>query len=148
VLETLAERIADGEVDDLITRLPLPLHAALKRDMARSPGAPRMSLDRFLDRVAEREGVTPEQARTDARAVFITLREAVGDEEFFDITVQLPPEYAVLWVRQTGGMDDLSARIRNVGGALWPVSTAPSSRGPPCAGQPARRRLTMPSWRR
>jgi uncharacterized protein (DUF2267 family) len=58
-----------------------------------------MSLDRFLDRVAEREGVTPEQASTDARAVFITLREAVGDEEFFDITVQLPPEYAVLWVR-------------------------------------------------
>jgi uncharacterized protein (DUF2267 family) len=46
VLETLAERIADGEVDDLIGRLPLPLHDALKRGKARSPGAARMSLDR------------------------------------------------------------------------------------------------------
>jgi hypothetical protein len=30
-----------------------------------------------------------------ARAVFAALREAVGDE-FFDVTVQLPPDYAVL----------------------------------------------------
>jgi uncharacterized protein (DUF2267 family) len=96
VLETLAERIAEGEVDDLIGRLPVPLHAALKRGKARHPEARRMSLERFVDRVAEREGVPPEQARTHARAVLATLREAVG-EEFYDVTVQLPPEYAVLW---------------------------------------------------
>jgi hypothetical protein len=29
--------------------------------------------------------------------VFTTLREADGDQEFFDTTVQPPPEYAVLW---------------------------------------------------
>src|SRR5918999_4356786 len=92
VLETLAERIADGEVEDLIGRLPVPLHAALKRGRARSPGARRMSLERFVGRVAEREGVPPEAAGEHARAVFATLRDAVG-EELYDVTVQLPPEY-------------------------------------------------------
>jgi uncharacterized protein (DUF2267 family) len=96
VLETLAERIAAGEVDDLISRLPVALHAALKRGRARHPEARRMSLERFVGRVAEREGVPPEQARAHARAVLATVREAVG-EEFYDVTVQLSPEYAVLW---------------------------------------------------
>jgi uncharacterized protein (DUF2267 family) len=96
VLETLAEWIAAGEVDDLISRLPVPLHAALKRGRARGPEARPMSLEQFLGRVAEREGVTPEHAAVHARAVFTTLREAVG-EEFYDVTVQLPPAYGVLW---------------------------------------------------
>jgi hypothetical protein len=34
--------------------------------------------------------------------VLSTLREAVG-EEFYDVTVQLPPEYAVLWAGPTAG---------------------------------------------
>jgi uncharacterized protein (DUF2267 family) len=102
VLETLAERIADGEVDDLIGRLPVPLHAALKRGKARNPGARRMSLERFVGRVAEREGASPEEARNHARAVFATLREAVG-EELYDVTVQLPPDYAVLWAGPAAG---------------------------------------------
>lgn len=55
-----------------------------------------MDLETFVGRVVERDGVPPEQARTHARAVLTTLREAVG-EEFYDVTVQLPPEYAVLW---------------------------------------------------
>jgi uncharacterized protein (DUF2267 family) len=60
VLETLAERIAPGEVDDLIARLPVPLHEPLKRGKADNPGAARrMPLEEFLGRLAEREGVTP-----------------------------------------------------------------------------------------
>jgi uncharacterized protein (DUF2267 family) len=94
VLETLAERISGGEVDDLISRLPVQLHEPLKRGRASSgePATP-MSLDEFLQRVAEREGVTPDEAREHARAVFLTLREAVGDGELFDVTSQLPDEY-------------------------------------------------------
>ena len=61
-----------------------------------------MPLERFLERVAGREGVPPEEAGEHARAVFATLREAVG-EEFYDVTVQLPPEYAVLWAGPTAG---------------------------------------------
>jgi uncharacterized protein (DUF2267 family) len=94
VLETLAERIAGGEVEDLITRLPVALHAPLRRGAERSGGpATRMSLEDFLARIAEREGVSALVAREHARAVFVALREAVGDDEFFDVTVQLPEEY-------------------------------------------------------
>jgi uncharacterized protein (DUF2267 family) len=53
-----------------------------------------MSAERFMQRIAEREGVTPAVAARHARAVLTTLREAVGDDEFFDVTVQLPPDLA------------------------------------------------------
>jgi len=104
VLTTIAERIAPGEVDDLISLLPVPLHAALKRGKTANPGtALRTPLDKFLGRVAELEGSSPEQARAHARAVFLTLRKALGNQEFFDVTVQFPPEYAALWTRQGNG---------------------------------------------
>jgi len=96
VLETLAERIAPGDVDDLMSRLPLALHAPLKRGKSRQRGGPRpMRAEEFLERVAEREGVDEEQAWEHARAVFAVLRDAVGDE-FFDVAVQLPADYAAL----------------------------------------------------
>jgi uncharacterized protein (DUF2267 family) len=94
VLETLAERIAPGAAQDLIGRLPVTLHGAIKRGLTDNPGqATRMPVDDFLRSVAERAGVTPEQARADAAAVLTALRETVGTEEFLDITVQLPDEY-------------------------------------------------------
>jgi uncharacterized protein (DUF2267 family) len=100
VLETLSERIAGGEVEDLIARLPLELHGALRRGLARTAGKPvRMSLDDFIARVGEREGVDIAGAREHARAVFATLREAAGDDEFFDITDQLPGEYRAIAAR-------------------------------------------------
>jgi uncharacterized protein (DUF2267 family) len=93
VLETLAERIAGGEVQDLIDHLPIPLHPPLRRGREHSGGkALRMSLDEFLDRVMEREGVDSERAIDHTRAVLATLREAVGDE-FLDVRVQLPADY-------------------------------------------------------
>jgi uncharacterized protein (DUF2267 family) len=100
VLVTLAERIAGGEVEDLIARLPVELHAPLREGDALSHGAARrMSLDDFLRRIAEREGVTPAEARRHARAVFATLREAVGEREFLDVSAQLPLEYTAVAAR-------------------------------------------------
>lgn len=91
VLETLAERIAGGEVDDLIERLPPALREPLKRGRERGGDTARkMAPDEFLRRVAEREGIDPEDASDHTRAVLLTLREAVGDDEYFDVTVQLP----------------------------------------------------------
>jgi uncharacterized protein (DUF2267 family) len=55
-----------------------------------------MSLDDFVRRIAEREGVTPAEAREHARAVFATLREAVGEDEFRDVSAQVPLEYAAV----------------------------------------------------
>jgi len=100
ILVTLAERISGGEVEDLIGRLPVELHAPLRDGDALGHGAARrMSLDDFLRRVAEREGVTPAEARRHARAVFATLREAVGEREFLDVSAQLPLEYTALAAR-------------------------------------------------
>ena len=100
VLETLAERIAGGEVDDLIMRVPVRFHPPLKRGREHSGGkARRMSLDRFVSRVALREGVDVEEAREHARAVLVTLREAIGEQEFLDVTVQLPDEYVTALTR-------------------------------------------------
>jgi uncharacterized protein (DUF2267 family) len=92
VLETLAERIADGEVDDIAARLALELRAPLRRGRGRG-ALQRMSFEEFTRRVAEREGTSPSTARQHAGTVLATLREAVGDDEFFDVTVQLPSDF-------------------------------------------------------
>ena len=57
-----------------------------------------MSLDDFLRGIAEREGVTPAGARRHARAV-ATLREAVGEREFLDVSAQRPLEYTAVAAR-------------------------------------------------
>jgi uncharacterized protein (DUF2267 family) len=100
VMETLAERISGGEVDDLETVLPLELREPLERGKARSGGrATKMSLDAFLERVGHELGVTPLEARRFVEAAFITLRETVPADEFLDVTAELPYEYASVGAR-------------------------------------------------
>jgi uncharacterized protein (DUF2267 family) len=53
-----------------------------------------MNHDDFLGAVAERAGVSTDQATV--RAVLITLRDAVGSKEFNDTLAQLPKEFAEL----------------------------------------------------
>jgi uncharacterized protein (DUF2267 family) len=94
VLETLSERIAGGEADDLAEQLPEEMRPPLERGKARSGGkAQRMSLDEFIARIAEREGVGYEQALEHARAVFATLRETLTDKELSDLLSELPRGY-------------------------------------------------------
>jgi uncharacterized protein (DUF2267 family) len=94
VLETLAERIAGGEVRDVISRLPARFHDALKRGDELTGGkAIRMSVGEFVARVAEREAITSDEAREHLRAVLRTLHEALGDDEWSDVVVELPREY-------------------------------------------------------
>jgi uncharacterized protein (DUF2267 family) len=95
VLETLAERIAAGQVEDMLAALPEELHPPLERGVEHSRHAVRMSLDEFVWRVAEREaeGVTYEEALEHARAVFRTLRDALPDKEFSDLLSELPRGY-------------------------------------------------------
>ncbi|MCW3067652.1 MAG: hypothetical protein JWL67_277 [Solirubrobacterales bacterium] len=94
VMETLAERIAGGEVDDLAEQLPEDLHPALERGKASTGGkAQKMSLDEFIERVADREGVSYEQALEHARAVFAALRDTITDKEFSDLLSELPRGY-------------------------------------------------------
>jgi uncharacterized protein (DUF2267 family) len=54
MLETLAERIAGGDVDDLIARLAPALHEPLKRGRARSGRLARpLALERFVALIAQ-----------------------------------------------------------------------------------------------
>jgi uncharacterized protein (DUF2267 family) len=95
VLETLAERIAGGEVEDLAEQLPEELRPPLERGKSKSGGkARRMSLDEFVGRIADREDVTWEDAVEHARAVFATLREAIPPREWSDLTAELPRSYS------------------------------------------------------
>jgi uncharacterized protein (DUF2267 family) len=99
VLETLAQRLADGEVTDLLSRLPFELHVALKRGRLESNATSRrMSMEEFVGRVAAHEGIPADEAAERVRAVFIELRDAIGDE-FFDVRSQLPSDYARLLPR-------------------------------------------------
>jgi uncharacterized protein (DUF2267 family) len=97
VLETLAGRIAGGQVEDLMAQLdPLP-HPPLRQGMASvMPGARRMSLEDWLRQVAAREGAGAvekalfSQVFGHARAVLGTLSEAVSRKEWFDMAVDCP----------------------------------------------------------
>jgi uncharacterized protein (DUF2267 family) len=95
VLETLAERIAPGDSDDLATRLPVALHPPLHRGRDADDQSRRMGLEEFVQRVARRADLPLGDAVRLTPAVFAVLRTIVGDE-FFDITVQLPDDYRPL----------------------------------------------------
>jgi uncharacterized protein (DUF2267 family) len=97
VLETLAMRIAGGEVADLRLRLPVSFHPPLDRGRQLSGGkAMGMKLSEFAERVAQAEGVSCDEAIEHISAVLSTLREAVGAREFLDVTSQLPDDIIAL----------------------------------------------------
>lgn len=95
VLETLAERIAPGDADDLAARLPVALHPPLHRGRDAGEPSRRMAPAEFARRVAQRADISLPDAAHRIPAVFTVLRPLVGDE-FFDITVQLPEPYRPL----------------------------------------------------
>jgi uncharacterized protein (DUF2267 family) len=96
VLETLAVRISDGQVEDIMGHLPADLIPALLRGLAESRPATSMSADEFLNRVASREGVSVREAEEHTRAVFAALRRVISPKEFSDIVSQLSADYEPL----------------------------------------------------
>jgi uncharacterized protein (DUF2267 family) len=90
-LQTLAERLTPGEVDDLASQLPKPLKEALLA--GKGPAAQPFGIAEFARRVSGRAGVPPSEAREDVRAVLTTVREAVTGGEFNDVMQQLPDEF-------------------------------------------------------
>jgi uncharacterized protein (DUF2267 family) len=96
VLETLAERISAGEVEDLERELPPNLRPVLERGLSRHREAVAMTADEFIDTLAEREEVGFDDAEAHTRAVFAALRELISGKEFSDMAAQLSDDYAPL----------------------------------------------------
>ncbi|MBI5446748.1 MAG: DUF2267 domain-containing protein [Deltaproteobacteria bacterium] len=99
--ETLAERLAGGEPENIAAQLPVPLAAFLYR----KGDGERFSWKEFIHRVSEREGVDGPAAAYHARVVFEVLKEAISPGEFEDMKAQLPDEFeALLESGSTGRM--------------------------------------------
>lgn len=94
-LETLAERLAGGEANDLASQLPPEIGKHLQ-GMNAGDGE-RFSLDTFFQRVSRRENVDLPKAVFHARAVMEVVREAVSPGEINDVCAQLPADFAPLF---------------------------------------------------
>ncbi len=101
-LETLAERLAGGEANDLASQLPRGIAKYLRTGLAGE--GERFSVEEFFERVSRREGVDLPKAIYHARAVIAILYEAVSPGEMADVRAQLPAEYARLF--EQGGEEE------------------------------------------
>ena len=93
--ETLRERLAGNEPNNLASQIPGDLAESLQGEGGRDGFA----LAEFYRRVAEKEGVQESQATRHARAVALVLQEAVTTGEMNDVRGQLKPEYEELFGR-------------------------------------------------
>ncbi len=94
-LETLAERLAGNEANNVAAQLPRSIAQYLQHQYAGA--GVRLSLDEFLQRISLREGVELPQAANHARAVMEVFTEAISPGEIEDIRTQLPPEFELLF---------------------------------------------------
>jgi uncharacterized protein (DUF2267 family) len=91
--ETLRERLAGNEPNNLADQLPEEIAAPLRGEGGRN----NFSLAEFYRRVGEKEGVEEPEAIRHARAVAAVLQAAVTTGEMDDIRDQLKPEYVELF---------------------------------------------------
>ncbi len=104
-LETLAERLAGGEPQDLASQLPPELaeHMRYEGEETSNP----LSLDEFFERVNERDpGVDLPRAAYHARVVVDVLEDAVTEGVMDHVRSQLPEEYGPLFEAGSQGAMD------------------------------------------
>ena len=92
-LETLRERLAGNEPNNLADQLPPEIAEPLRGE----GGQANFSLAEFYRRVGEKVGVEEQEGARHARAVATTLQMVVTRGEMDDVRDQLKPEYAELF---------------------------------------------------
>ncbi len=98
-LSTLAERIQDGQAENLAAQLPEPLETPL----VEGEETESFDVDEFVARVAERDASVGEGAESEAdaahhaRVVFDVVSEAVTEGQFEDVRAGLPDGYGTLF---------------------------------------------------
>jgi uncharacterized protein (DUF2267 family) len=99
-LITLGEYLSGGEALDLASQLP----QGLKEHLRRQPPdrSEIFSLNDFVQRVGEIEGVGFEEALAHARAAMGVLQEAVSRSEMEDVRRQFPSQFAPLFEQERG----------------------------------------------
>lgn len=91
VLETFAERLSEGEAEDLAGLLPEKYAEELRTPAPRHPQ--EYSLAEFLDRVERRADLDYEEREAKAAAAATAITDAVHGEELDRAREQLPEEY-------------------------------------------------------
>lgn len=99
VLTALGERISSGEASDLAAQLP----EGLRGSLLSGERSESYTVDRFVERVAELEGVDPDRAAFHCRAIFQVLRGAVSAGELDQLLAQLPERFDRLITSGTEG---------------------------------------------
>lgn len=94
-LMILSERLKGGEPMHLAAQLPREIGRFLHTEKAGQ--GRRLSVDEFVHRISELEGVDMETAREHARSVIEVLCEAVSEGEMDDVASQLPESYQRLF---------------------------------------------------
>jgi uncharacterized protein (DUF2267 family) len=92
-LETLKERLAGNEPSNLAAQLP----PEVARFVEGEGGREAFSVEVFYGRVAQREGVSNDEAIKHARAVATVLQTAVTGGELEDVRSQLGNDYKELF---------------------------------------------------
>jgi uncharacterized protein (DUF2267 family) len=93
-LETLGERLSEGEVVQLSVQLPDGLREYLRP--RKKKGAERFGLVEFIRKVSEHTGLTEAETTAGVTAVLRTLQETVSADEFGDVMSQLPDDFSNL----------------------------------------------------
>jgi uncharacterized protein (DUF2267 family) len=104
-LLSLGERLDPGARRGVASQLDPAVARYLDGPAVGEPQA--FSLDEFLHRVADREGVGPAEAAHHARAVLSVLRDAVTPGAFDDVRSQLPRSWGRLLDAGSEGEVDL-----------------------------------------
>lgn len=93
VLNTLGERLGEGEASDLAAQLP----TEIDRHLTEPRNGQQFSYMAFLERIAERADFSEADAQFSAQAVLALVAECVPDSEMEQVRVQLPDDYASLF---------------------------------------------------
>jgi uncharacterized protein (DUF2267 family) len=95
-LQTLAERLTPGAVDNLAAQLPREIGELLRAPVTAGM-ADRFSLNDYFHRVSGSEGADLPAAVFHARVVIEVLEEAVSPGEIAKVRAQLPAEFDPLF---------------------------------------------------
>lgn len=95
-LQTLSDRIAEGQAEDIADELPDELAGTLSVEGGQ---ATELTVEQFLERVAtdEQEASIEGDTENHVRAVLSTLEATIDDEESRALREQLPESYERLF---------------------------------------------------